>query len=105
VILTVWVDDILLFTSSDKLIEQTISDIKSVWEVTDVGEPTKIVGIEITQKIDSITISQKQYIKSILEREGLSGINSVTTPLDLNMKLEPNPDGNEGNRNSSLHFC
>ena len=96
VILTVWVDDILLFASSDELIEQTKSDIGSVWEVTDVGEPTKIVGIEITQTDESITISQKMYIKSILEREGLSGINSVGTPLDSNVKLEPNPDGNEG---------
>ena len=102
VILTVWVDDILLFATSDKLIEQTISDLKSVWEVTDVGEPTKIVGIEITQNNDSITISQKLYIKSILEREGLTGINSVTTPLDPNIKLEPNPDGNEGNRSNSF---
>ena len=76
-ILTVWVDDLLLFTSSDKLMEQTISDIRSVWEVTILGEPTKIVGIEISQTDDSITISQKVYINSILEREGLSRINSV----------------------------
>ena len=62
VIITVWVDDILLFSSSDELIEQTISDIRSVWEVTILGEPTKIVGIEITQTDDSITISQKMYI-------------------------------------------
>ena len=62
VILTVWVDDILLFLSSDELIEQTISDIQSVWEVTILGEPTKIVGIEITQTDDSMTISQKMYI-------------------------------------------
>jgi hypothetical protein len=101
-ILTVWVDDLLLFASSDKLMEQTISDVQSVWEVTILGEPTKIVGIEITQTDDAITISQKMYINSILEREGLSGINSVTTPLDPNIKLEPNPDGGEGNRSNSF---
>jgi hypothetical protein len=96
VILTIWVDDIL-FGTSEKLLEQTISDISQIWEVTVLGEPTKIVGIEITQTEDSINISQKVYIKSILEREGLSGINSVATPLDPNIKLEPNPDENEGN--------
>lgn len=101
-ILTVWVDDLLLFASSDKLIEQTIADVRSVWEITVLGEPTKIVGIEITQTDDSITISQKVYIKSILEREGLSGINSVTTPLDPNIKLEPNSDGSEGSRSNSF---
>jgi hypothetical protein len=102
IILTVWVDDILLFATSEKLIEQIISDIRSIWEVTVLGEPTKIVGIEITQTSDSITLSQKIYIKSILEREGLSDINSVSTPLDSNIKLEPNPDGNEGNRSNSF---
>src|ERR1700678_1903168 len=101
-ILTVWVDDLLLFASSDKLMEQTISDIQSVWEVTILGEPTKIVGIKITQTDEAITISQKMYINSILEHEGLSGINSVTTPLDPNIKLEPNPDGSEGNRSNSF---
>src|SRR6202522_4711304 len=102
IILTVWVDDILLFATSEKLIEQIISDIRSVWEVTVLGEPTKIVGIEITQTSDSITISQKMYIRTILEREGLGEINSVSTPLDPNIKLEPNPDGNEGNRSNSF---
>ena len=101
-ILTVWVDNLLLFTSSDKLMEQTISDIRSIWEVTILEEPTRIVGIEISQTDDSITISQKIYINSILEREGLSRINSVTMPLDPNMKLQPNPDDHEGNRSNSF---
>ena len=55
-IITVWVDDLLLFASSDKLIEQTKSDLRTEWEITDLGEPTKIIGIEITQTNDSITI-------------------------------------------------
>jgi len=35
-----------------------------------LGEPTKIIGVEISQTNDSITLSQKIYIKSLLEREG-----------------------------------
>jgi len=102
VILTIWVDDILLFGTSEKLLDKTITDMSQIWEVTVLGDPAKIVGIEVTQTEDSIKISQKIYIKSILEREGLSDINSVTTPMDLNIKLEPNPDGNEGNRSNSF---
>jgi len=98
----VWVDDLLLFTTSDELMEQVKSDLCSKWEVTDLGEPAKIIGIEITQTEDTITISQKVYIESILEHEGLSEINSVAMPLDPNSKLEPNPDGNEGNRSNSF---
>jgi len=102
IIITVWVDDLLLFAKPDELMEQTKSDLQTEWEMTDLGEPTKIIGVEITQTEDSITISQKVYVESILECEGLSEINSVTTPLDPNIKLVPNPDGNEGNRSNSF---
>ena len=89
--------DLLLVVKPDELMEQTKSDLCTEWEVTDLGEPTKIVGIKITQTDDSITLSQKVYVESTLEHEGLSEINSVATPLDPNIKLVPNPNGNEGN--------
>jgi len=72
VIITVWVDDLLLFTTSDRLIGQTKLDLCTKWEMTYLGEPTKIIGVKITQTEDSITIPQKLYIESILEHEGLS---------------------------------
>jgi hypothetical protein len=53
------------------LISKIKSDIKAKWEVTDLREPSKIVGIEITMGKDSIAISQMKYIKSILKKEGL----------------------------------
>ena len=71
-IITVWVDDLLLIAKPDELMEQTKSDLHTEWEMTDLGEPTKIIGVEITQTKDLITLSQKVYIESILECEGLS---------------------------------
>jgi hypothetical protein len=82
--------------------EQTKSDLHTEWEMTGLGEPTKIIGVEITQTDDSITLSQKVYVESILECEGLSEINSLVTPLDPNIKLVPNPNGNEGNQSNSF---
>jgi hypothetical protein len=100
-IITVWVDDLLLFASSDKLMEKMKNDVHSEWKVTNLGEPTRIVGIEITRTENSITISQKQYIDTILKREGLQQANPVSMPMDPNIKLQPNSDGNEGNRSNS----
>ena len=40
--------------------------IKSEWEATDIGEPNKIVGIEITINENSVGISQQKYIENIL---------------------------------------
>ena len=102
VIITVWVDDLLIFRTSNKVIEQIKNDLRTQWELTDLGEPMKIVGIEITRTKNCIKISQQMYVKAILKHEGLSNVNSVATPLDTNIKLEPNLEGNKGNRSNSF---
>jgi Reverse transcriptase (RNA-dependent DNA polymerase) len=76
------------------------NELESVFELTDLGGPSKIVGIEITQTLDSITIIQKQYILTILQSEGMQNANPVFTPLDTNIKLEPNPEGSVGNQSN-----
>ena len=100
-IITDWVDDLLLFASSHILMEKMKHDLRSKWEMTDLGEPTKIVGIEITLKPAVITLTQTQYIEGILKRERMDTANPVSTPMDPNERLEPNPDGGEGNRSNS----
>ena len=78
------------------------TDVAKEWEVTDLGEPQKIIGIEITRTPESITISSSKYIESILSKEGHEHCNPVSTPLDPNMQLVPNPDGEIGNRSNSF---
>ena len=101
IIITVWVDDLLLFATTVTLKKKAIRDIETEWEVTSLGEPAKIVGIEISYIGDSIAISSKQYIESILAKEKLDRSNAVATPLDPNVPIEPNPEGNVGNRSNS----
>lgn len=72
-----------------------------MFELTDMGKPSKIVGIEINQHADYIAISQTKYIKSILHKEGMENVNPVSTPLDPNVKLEPNPEAAESNRSNT----
>jgi hypothetical protein len=99
-IVTVWVDNLLLFALSYEEMEKIKNKINQKWEVTDLGEPSKIMGIKIMLKDHTIMISQQKYIKSILRREGLDHANPVSTPLDPNVPLESNPDGNEGDRSN-----
>jgi Reverse transcriptase (RNA-dependent DNA polymerase) len=67
-ILTVWVDDSLLFASSDKMMDHMKDTLCSKWEVTDLGEPSKIVGIEVTHSDDTITISQENILRTFSRR-------------------------------------
>ena len=72
------------------------------FEVTDLGEPTKIVGIEIDRDRarGTLTISQKQYIEALLEKERLQNGNSVATPMDPSTKLYPSEGESEGRSNA-----
>ena len=101
VIITVWVDDMLTFAMTIALRDKTKSDIKSEWEITDLGVPTKIVRIELSISPDHIFISSSKYIESILLREGLGRSNSISTPLDPNITLVLNPDGNVRDRSNA----
>lgn len=100
-IITVWVDDLLLFTPTESLMISLKKELSSILDLTDIGEPSKIVGIEINQRKDSISISQKQYILNLLQKEGMDRADSVSIPMDTKVKLEPNPEGNKGNKSNS----
>ena len=47
-IMAIWVDDSLLFTTSDLMMDHIKKTLHLEWEVTDLGEPSKIVGIKVT---------------------------------------------------------
>jgi hypothetical protein len=100
-IITVWVDDLMLFATSDKMMEHMKNAIKSEWEATDMGQPSKIIGIEITFEDDAVIISQQKYIESLLKKEGLEDANPVAMPMDPNIQLTANPEDNEPNRSNS----
>jgi len=56
-IITIWVDDLLLFATTDIGVQRMKREITSKWRVTDLGEPSKIIGIETMCSDDSIAIS------------------------------------------------
>ncbi len=81
--------------------ERIKCDLQGEWEITDLSEPSKIIVIEITRDHKLIVISQCLYIDTILKREGLDQANQVSTPLNHNITLGPNPEGNMGDRSNS----
>ena len=80
-IITVWVDDLMLFSTSTETMKIIKHDILGAFEVTDLGEPSKIVSIEITcdQAQKKITITQTNYIDVILTKYGLQDASPVCT--------------------------
>jgi len=103
-IVTVWVDDLLLFATSDRILRHLREDLKSIFNITNLGEPSKIVGIKITHQRDSIMISQPPYVDLILHKYAMTNANPVLMPLDPNVKLEPNTEVREPNRSNDYAF-
>jgi len=88
--ITVWVDDLLVFTKTVEEGDELARNLKDEFEVNDIGEPKMIIGIEINRDRGSRsrTISQKNYIRTVLERFGLAQANPVAMPLDPNIILQ-----------------
>ena len=43
----IWVDDLLLFTNSKERMVRLKDDLKGLFDITDLGELNKLVGLEI----------------------------------------------------------
>ena len=93
-IITVWVDDLLLFANTLKLMDGLKEQLKSKFDITDLGEPKKIVGIEVTRNRPerTIHICQTKFIENILTNERMQSCNPVGMPMDPGVVLKKNEE-------------
>eukprot|EP00253_Pinus_taeda_P003450 PITA_03450 len=57
------------------------------FKMTDLGYVHYYLGIEVTQHLKSIFLSQKKYIGDLLNRFGMIEFNPLNTPMEQNLKL------------------
>ena len=105
-ILTIWVDDLILFANDEEAMDRMLNDLKKMFEITDLGEPSKIVGIEITidEKTGAVKLTQTKYIEALLRKYGLEDANGVAVPMDPNIKLFK-PDGSTSPQDRSNTYA
>jgi Reverse transcriptase (RNA-dependent DNA polymerase) len=91
-ILMAHVDDLTLVASSMDLVNTLKRDLKLKLEMTDMGKLHWLLGIEIKWDSEKCTISlsQRSYIQSIIDRYGLSDAHMVLMPLDPHNLLSKN---------------
>ena len=82
VMLTLFVDDILLTGPSTTVLQEARQDLQRSFAMTDLGPATQILGIEINQDLEkgTITLSQEKYTLSILKRFKMDSCNPSHTP-------------------------
>ena len=82
IILTLYVDDLLLVGNSVEAMAMVKSQLKQRFKMTDMGEASLLLGIGIKndRQVGTLTSSQEAYSKSTLERFGMSVCKPASAP-------------------------
>ena len=91
-VITIYVNDFLLFSGRIDNITVIKGELSKHFEMKDLGEAKWILQIEIertdmNRDMRKLTISQEQYIKTILEQHGMVDCKSAKTPMVANLQL------------------
>ena len=88
-----YVDD-LIYTGNDRaMFENFKKSMMSEFEMSDLGMLHYFLGIEVVQSATGIFISQKKYVREILDRFQMKNCNSVNTPTEFGLKLNKDHEG------------
>jgi len=89
--LLLYVDDMLIASKSRATIDKLKKDLFFEFEMKDLGEAKKVLGMEIERDRRSckVSLAQKGYLQMILQRFNINGdTKSVSTPLAPYFKLK-----------------
>lgn len=83
----VYVDDLLMTGNKESYITSVKKELRKGFEMTDLCYVHYYLGIEVTQHLKSIFLSQKKYIGDLLNMFDMIECNPLTTPMEKNIKL------------------
>lgn len=94
VYLLLYVDDILIASKNKRYVDELKSLLSSEFEMKDLGQAKKILGMEITRDRARgvLTISQEGYIHKVLGNFGMEQAKAVGTPLGTHFNLKAATD-------------
>ncbi|GJX21866.1 retrovirus-related pol polyprotein from transposon TNT 1-94 [Tanacetum coccineum] len=90
VILRLYVDDMLIIGSNDKMIKSTKDMLKSKFDMKDMGLADVILGIKIIRIHNGLMLSQAHYADKILNTHNARDSSLARTPIDTSMHLSKN---------------
>ena len=87
VIISLYVDDLLVTGSNVEMLREFKKKMAEVFEMTDLGEMTLFLGMEIQQNKFEIFICQERYANKVLKKFAMENCKEIETPLAQNEKL------------------
>lgn len=87
VIISLYVDDLLIFGSNLHIINETKNMLYSHFDMKDLGEANFNLGIKITKTNDDIFLDQSHYVEKTLKKYNFLDCKHVATPFDASIHL------------------
>lgn len=88
--LLVYVDDIILTTSTDALRSTLISLLHAEFSMKDLGPLHYFLGIAVHRTHHAMFLSQSKYAAELLDRASMANCKPISTPVDTKAKLSAN---------------
>ncbi|KAM2680165.1 hypothetical protein EV2_011992 [Malus domestica] len=88
--LLIYVDDMLIASKNVEEIEKLKKQMKNEFEMKDLGEAKKIIGMEITRDREKglVSLNKRQYLEKLIRKFGVhDSTKPISTPLAPHFKL------------------
>lgn len=89
VIISLYVDDLLIFGTDMNVIESTKALLKNNFDMKDMGKANVILGMFVTKLKDGIFLDQSHHVEKILKKFNYFDCTPVSTLLDPHVHLLP----------------
>ncbi|KAE8670806.1 hypothetical protein F3Y22_tig00112079pilonHSYRG00011 [Hibiscus syriacus] len=90
VIISLYVDDMLIFSSNIESINKVKNFLSTKFEMTYLGEVDVILGVEVTKTEKGFSLCQAHYIDKVLKKFDSFDVVPVRTPYDPSIHLVKN---------------
>lgn len=90
IIVTVYVDDFLIFSNCAKETENLKNVLSSEFKLKDLGSVRRYLGmrIDVNKKCSTITVDQQEYIEQLLSRFDMLDCRAIDTPIESKLNIE-----------------
>jgi histone deacetylase 1/2 len=83
----IYVDDIIVTSSSDKAISALLHDLNADFALKDLGDLHFFLGIEVKKTHTGLLLTQEKYAADLLAKVGMKDCTTSPTPLSSTEKL------------------
>jgi hypothetical protein len=85
--LPMYVDDIIVISSSPAAVDALLKDSRSEFALKDPGNLHYFLGIQVMKKGNSLVLFQEKYASDLLNKVGMEKCKPVATPLSTSEKM------------------